>query len=102
LKEAEGNSFHIPRGHLIEDISKIQKGQAGSMDIIQRNQISLQMRMQVLYGNNLFGSSQKTKRILLLEVDAKFIMGVYQCVSITGEQAQTYKINKVIAIILNM
>jgi hypothetical protein len=55
-----------------------------------------------LYGNNLFGSSQKTKRILLLEVDAKFIMGVYPCVSITGEQAQTYKINKVIAIILNM
>jgi hypothetical protein len=60
------------------------------------------MWMQVLYWNNLFGSSQKTKRILLLEVDAKFIMGVYQRVSVTGEQAQTYKINKVIAIILNM
>lgn len=67
-----------------------------------KKSISLQMRMHVLYGNNLFGSSQKTKRILLLEVDAKFIIGVYQCVSITGEQAQTYKINKVIAIILNM
>jgi hypothetical protein len=87
---------------LIEDISKIRKGQAEEHRYNPKKSISLQMRMHVLYGNSVFGSQPKNQKDFVIEVDAKFIMGVYQCVSITGEQAQTYKINKVIAIILNM
>jgi hypothetical protein len=61
LKEAEGNSFHIPRGHLIEDISKIQKRQAGRMDIIQRNQFPCRCRCMFYMETISLGAAKKPK-----------------------------------------